>query len=35
MSETPRRFVTKDDVQIQKLPWGPHHWLCRPDMLER
>jgi len=34
MSETPRRFVTKDEVRIQELPWGPHHWLCRPDMVD-
>ncbi len=34
MSETLRRFVTKDDVQIDELPWGPHHWLCKPGMVD-
>ena len=34
MSETHRRFVTKDDVQIDELPWGPHHWLCKPGLVD-
>ena len=28
------RFVTKENVQIEQLPWGPHHWLCRPGLVE-
>lgn len=27
-------FVTKDNVQIEQLPWGPHHWLCRPGLVD-
>lgn len=27
-------FVTKDRVIIEELPWGPHHWLCRPGMVD-
>lgn len=34
MSETPRCFVTGQDVQIDELPWGPHHWLCKPGLLD-
>jgi quercetin dioxygenase-like cupin family protein len=28
------RFVTKDNIQVEELPWGPHDWLCRPGMVE-
>ena len=28
------RFVTAADVQVEELPWGPHHWLCRPGLVE-
>ena len=28
------RFVTKDDVQIENAPWGPHHWLCWPGLVD-
>ena len=27
-------FVTTDRVQIEVLPWGPHHWLCRPGLVD-
>jgi quercetin dioxygenase-like cupin family protein len=30
----PTRFVTDADVQVEQLPWGPHHWLCRPGLVE-
>jgi quercetin dioxygenase-like cupin family protein len=28
------RFVTREDVQIEDAPWGPHHWLCRPGLTD-
>jgi len=34
MSHHLPHFVTKDRVQIEELPWGPHHWLCRPGMVD-
>lgn len=27
------RFITKDDIQVEELPWGPHEWLCRPGLV--
>lgn len=27
-------FVTSDRVEIEVLPWGPHHWLCRPGLVD-
>ena len=27
-------FVTKDRAQVEVLPWGPHHWLCRPGLVD-
>jgi len=30
----PLRFVTKREMQVEQLPWGPHDWLCRPDLVE-
>jgi quercetin dioxygenase-like cupin family protein len=27
-----RRFVTAADVLTEPSPWGPHEWLCRPDI---
>lgn len=27
-------FVTADRVQVEVLPWGPHHWLCRPGIVD-
>ncbi len=29
-----RRFVTEKEVVVDQLPWGPHDWLCRPDIVE-
>ena len=29
-----RRFVGKKEMIVEKLPWGPHHWLCRPDVVD-
>lgn len=26
------RFVTEHNMQVEQLPWGPHHWLCRPGL---
>lgn len=28
------RFVSNHDIQVEELPWGPHHWLCRPGLTE-
>lgn len=30
----PRRFVTAAEMKVEELPWGPHDWLCRPDLVE-
>jgi quercetin dioxygenase-like cupin family protein len=29
-----RRFVTRREMVVERLPWGPHDWLCRPDIVE-
>lgn len=29
MDENLRRFVTKDDVEVEELDWGPHEWISR------
>lgn len=26
------RFISKNDVQVEELPWGPHEWICRPNL---
>jgi quercetin dioxygenase-like cupin family protein len=28
------RFVTSEEMVVEELPWGPHEWLCRPDIVE-
>lgn len=28
------RFVTEREMKVEQLPWGPHDWLCRPDIVE-
>lgn len=30
----PTRFVTEENMVVEHLPWGPHHWLCRPGLVE-
>lgn len=30
---TERRFVTADNLKVEELPWGPHEWLIRPDIV--
>jgi quercetin dioxygenase-like cupin family protein len=30
----PLRFVTQEEMKVDQLPWGPHDWLCRPDIVE-
>ncbi len=30
----PLRFVTSAETIIEELPWGPHHWMCRPDIVD-
>lgn len=34
MSETATRFVTDKNMIVEQLPWGPHEWLCRPDIVQ-
>lgn len=26
------RFITEREMQVEELPWGPHEWLCRPEL---
>ena len=28
------RFIGTDDVEVEELPWGPHHWIVRPGLVE-
>ncbi len=28
------RFITRNDVQVEEVPWGPHHWMSRPGLTE-
>jgi len=30
----PTRFVDESNMVVEELPWGPHEWLCRPDIVE-
>ena len=32
MSRT-TQFVTSENMVVEELPWGPHDWLCRPDIV--
>ena len=34
MSDQATRFVTSENMVVEQLPWGPHDWLCRPDIVE-
>jgi len=34
MAETATRFVTAANLVTDQLPWGPHEWLVRPDLVE-
>ncbi len=34
MSATPTRFVNDANMVVEELPWGPHEWLCRPDLVD-
>ncbi|MEQ8787844.1 MAG: cupin domain-containing protein [Pirellulaceae bacterium] len=34
MSDPPTRFVTAENMVVEHLPWGPHEWLCRDDIVE-
>ena len=34
MSTSPAlRFVTSREAQVEELPWGPHEWLSRPELV--
>jgi quercetin dioxygenase-like cupin family protein len=28
------RFVSKQEMQVEASPWGPHEWLCRPGLTD-
>ena len=28
------RFIARNDIEIEELPWGPHHWMSRPGLTE-
>ena len=28
------RFIGANDVAIEELPWGPHHWIVKPGIAE-
>lgn len=28
------RFITRDKVEVEEIPWGPHHWMSRPGLTE-
>jgi quercetin dioxygenase-like cupin family protein len=30
----PTRFVTAAEMKVEQFPWGPHDWLCRPDVVD-
>jgi quercetin dioxygenase-like cupin family protein len=34
MSASRRRFVSRDEMQTEPSPWGPHEWLCRPGLTD-
>jgi quercetin dioxygenase-like cupin family protein len=27
-------FVTRNEMEVEELPWGPHEWLCRPGLTD-
>lgn len=27
-------FVDSSNMIVEQLPWGPHEWLCRPDIVD-
>ena len=27
-------FVTREEARVERYPWGPHDWLCRPDLVD-
>lgn len=31
---SPHRFVTRGEMEVEELPWGPHEWLSRPGLTE-
>ena len=34
MPNDARRFVSRDEMQVEASPWGPHEWLCRPGLTD-
>lgn len=33
MNQPDARFVTSENMLVEELPWGPHDWLIRPDIV--
>jgi quercetin dioxygenase-like cupin family protein len=33
MAKAARRFVTRKEMKVERLPWGPHDWLSRADIV--
>ena len=33
MNSPATRFVTDENMIVEELPWGPHEWLCRDDIV--
>jgi quercetin dioxygenase-like cupin family protein len=30
----PYRFIQRDQLQVEQLPWGPHEWIARAGLVE-
>ena len=30
----PPRVITKKETKVERFPWGPLEWICRPDILD-
>jgi quercetin dioxygenase-like cupin family protein len=28
------RFIQADDVEVEELPWGLHHWIAKPEIVD-
>ena len=28
------QFIQTDDIEVEVLPWGPHHWISRPGLTD-
>lgn len=34
MTGSGSRFVDSNNMVVEQLPWGPHEWLSRPDIVD-